>query len=60
MSRKDYVAIALAIRAEKDATTPGYEAPLEGVAERLADVLAEDNPTFNRDRFMQAALGGVA
>jgi hypothetical protein len=58
MSRKDYVAIALAIRAEYDATTPGYESPLVAVARRIANVLANDNPRFDHDRFIEAALGG--
>lgn len=57
MSRKDYEAIAAAIRAELDATTPGYESPLHAVAKRIADVFAADNPNFNRERFIAAALG---
>lgn len=64
MSRKDYVAIAAAIRAEREAWAgnpdeeryPAYEA-LQCATESIANVLAVDNPNFNRDRFMEAALG---
>lgn len=59
MSRKDYIAIAAAIRAEYD-RFEGMEhaqVALENAAERIAGVLAQDNPRFNRYRFLAAALG---
>lgn len=59
MSRKDYVAIAAAIRAEYKAVSdgPALQRSVERVAERIANVLAADNPRFDRDRFLAAALG---
>lgn len=54
MSRKDYIAIASAIRAEWDVSRHIY---IVNVARNIADVCAADNPNFNRARFMEAALG---
>lgn len=56
-SRRDYIALAVAIRDVMDETTPGYEAPVEEVARRIADVFEDDNPNFDRDRFL--AVCGV-
>lgn len=65
MSRKDYVALAGAIRKEADAWPPSgsgsvdlVRSVIQNVAEGVADALAADNPNFNRERFMAAALGG--
>jgi hypothetical protein len=59
MSRKDYVALAEAIRAEVDrfAGIEHAQVALENTAERIARVLYEDNPNFNREKFLYAALG---
>ena len=63
MSRKDYEAIAAAIReeydawaAEGDSGTAGTTA-LATAAENIADALAADNPRFDREKFLNAALG---
>ena len=59
MSRKDYVAIAAAIRAEYEAVAdgPALRRVVEQTADRIADVFAADNPNFDRERFLRAALG---
>ena len=66
MTRKDYIAIARAIRSEREAwvepnnnriapevtqagaLTCGY------IAQRLSDVMAADNPRFDRAKFLAA------
>lgn len=58
MSRKDYIAIAAAIK--KSQQHPGFEGDEQDlyiVASNVADALADDNPNFNRERFLAAALG---
>lgn len=64
MTRKDYVRIANAIAgtAANEETWSngtefgeGYERGREAVAVHLAHVLAQDNPRFDRDRFMKAS-----
>ena len=58
MTRKDYVAIASAILYAKTKLTP-TAAPstvLLFVADKIADVMAKDNPRFDRERFLCAAL----
>lgn len=63
MSRKDYEAIAAAIRAQADLydaeTEPLELFAVEATACRIADTLAEDNPRFDRDRFLDAAIGAL-
>ena len=60
MTRKDYCAIAGAIRAameHDDWDVLGSTAIPFGVtlaADRIAEVLAANNPRFDRDRFMEA------
>lgn len=64
MTRKDYVMIADAIRellADIDRESPGMREVLRGermgvasVARRLADQLRQDNPRFDRTRFIEA------
>lgn len=58
MTRKDYQLIANTLAAER-----AYHADLgqayaaetvESVAARLADELADDNPRFDRERFLKA------
>ena len=55
MTRKDYVAIAAAL---KTAGNEYWNADLlllfAGTCERIADVMAQDNPRFDRARFLQA------
>jgi hypothetical protein len=57
MSRKDYVAIAAAIRTTKEdsAHILGSHSVLKSVTARIANTLADDNPRFDMDRFMGAA-----
>ena len=62
MTRKDYIAIAEAIRDERAAwDVSGDSAPaflaLHNVARNIADVFEKDNLRFDRARFMEAALG---
>jgi hypothetical protein len=64
MTRKDYVMIAETIRellADIDRESPGMREVLTGermgvasVARRLADQLRQDNPRFDRTRFIEA------
>lgn len=58
MTRKDYVAIAAAIHNRALAFDVGAhidgEAAVYMVARDLADVLANDNPRFDRARFLKA------
>jgi hypothetical protein len=57
MSRKDYVALAASLHNAKDATREilGSHSVLRYAAENIADVLAIDNPRFDRQRFLTAA-----
>ena len=63
MTRKDYVAIATAL----NRTYPAHRRELDGKPDEavaqwqfsvdaIADVLAEDNPRFDRDRFLKACV----
>jgi hypothetical protein len=59
MTRKDYVMIAqvfrTAINYEKDFNKNQESAKaIQDVAEFMAGVLAQDNPRFDRDRFIKA------
>ena len=60
MTRKDYIKLAAAIRAQRDiqqSTEPRgkfYRAAIDAVAESIAAVLAADNPNFDRQRFLTA------
>lgn len=61
MSKKDYIAIASAISQTDglaDGNSPdffdGVEMARRTIAERLADGFAQDNPRFNRARFLKA------
>lgn len=58
MSRKDYEAVATAIRTEVDlahatGSSIAFMAALR-VATSLADVFEDENDRFNRERFLQA------
>lgn len=61
MTRKDYVAVAAAIRnaATRTVGNDDYDVynelvSLSWAAQYIADVMAKDNPRFDRDRFMAA------
>lgn len=69
MTRKDYVAIAKAFKAEADSALrdtggAGHGRMVYGylcaVAVNVADVFEADNPRFDRDRFIKAAGFPVA
>lgn len=59
MTRKDYVALAAAVRKVHDSYgknwNPNLFRAVRDVALSLADTLARDNPRFDRARFMRAA-----
>lgn len=59
MSRKDYVLIARAIREVFDAylADPHCRGAVRDTAHAVADELGQDNPSFDRLRFLEAALG---
>lgn len=52
MTKKDYVAIAAAVKASGH-YVDNAELVLTEVAFNLADVLAKDNPKFDRTRFLE-------
>lgn len=55
MTRKDYVALASAIKRAKDAYRDTLEAKaIYLTAEEVAFVCKQDNPRFDHVRFMQA------
>lgn len=58
MSRKDYEAIAAAIKAEAtewgDLVTESDKQVLRAVAQRIARVFESDNPRFDRAKFLRA------
>lgn len=56
MSRKNYVLIAAAIFDTE--LLDSQEVARELIAERLADALRADNPRFDVNRFLDAALRG--
>lgn len=57
MTRKDYNALAAVIATAREdwAGNPDALAAAGALARRLTDVLAADNPRFDRDRFLIAA-----
>lgn len=59
MSRKDYVAIAAAIReAVRFTEVDPDDVVVMQITQNIANVLEDENPNFNRERFLAAALGG--
>lgn len=63
MTKKDYIAIAAILRHEhqwldKDANQDPRKI-LHIVAVKLSDLFEKDNPRFDRDRFMKAAISGL-
>lgn len=60
MSRADYQAIAAAIYEQREyrmASEP-VQTALDGLVERLVLVMGEDNPRFDRNRFIEACETG--
>lgn len=59
MTRKDYVLIAQVLRSLNDDFNNGGsdEVSLELVVDSLATALSQDNPRFDRKRFIGASLG---
>lgn len=55
MSRKDYVAIAAAIKKFTDIYDDEVSKEVvTGVSHNIANVFSDDNPRFDRSRFLQA------
>lgn len=54
MSKKHYVEIAKAIRACEQPATVETAASISELAQRLASVFQNDNPRFDRARFLTA------
>lgn len=61
MTKKDYILIAAALNRSKPESylkgiihSPNLERQWECDVEHIADVLQEDNPRFDRDKFIQA------
>lgn len=58
MSRKNYVAIAAALKQTRDSYNPGWNPnlfrALNDASKTLADYLESDNPRFDRARFLTA------
>lgn len=61
MARKHYVLIAEAIQETKNECVKAEEStiPLSVLQDRIAQILANDNPKFNYDRFREACLPTV-
>jgi len=55
MTRKDFVLLAATLRTTRSAVeSPDYKAACELTARNMAHVLANDNPRFDRARFLGA------
>lgn len=54
MTRKDYVLIAAAIKSQLGFVPHERDLTIEAVAKAIAAALAQDNPRFDRERFMKA------
>ena len=59
MTKKNYVALAAAIKSKLPVTVvsvpdASFRFGVEATAHAIADVLALDNPKFERDRFLEA------
>lgn len=59
MTRKDYVAIAAAIRKEVIYSGSETTTALKSVADSIADIMKRDNPRFDRSRFIDACGFGA-
>ena len=58
MSKKDYQAFARVLYEFQDTNRTVRAQLTSEIARRLADVMAADNPRFNRDRFFEACETG--
>ena len=61
MSKKDYLKFAKMIHDQfennrNSAGSPEVLETIQNTAVKIADILQEDNPNFNRDRFLTACL----
>lgn len=58
MTKKDYIAIAAVLRFLGTESTACFDSPddREHIAQEFANMLARDNPRFDRTRFVKAAL----
>ena len=58
MTRKDYVAIAAALKFERDGYSPNWDTNLfrahTDACKAVSRAMAQDNPRFNRARFLTA------
>ena len=62
MTRKDYVAIAGAISAVRQysyLSGAEFQAALDQVTGAISEVLRQDNPRFDRQRFIAATMEGA-
>ena len=63
MTRKDYVAIAKAISAVREYSylkgDLNFQAGIDQVTGAISEVLRQDNPRFDRERFITATLEGA-
>jgi hypothetical protein len=63
MTRKDYVAIAGAISAVRQYSylsgMPQFQSALDMVTGAISQVMIEDNPRFDRERFIAATMEGA-
>lgn len=55
MTRKDYIAIATCLRQHRSISR--HPETVEESAHRLCDVMADDNPRFDREHFMAVIRG---
>lgn len=54
MTKKDYIAIADAIKRARTGADKEERFAIDIVADNIADVFQKDNPRFNRQRFLEA------
>jgi hypothetical protein len=61
VTKQDYTVIAEVIFRERtaQATTYAQARVLDRVAVRMANALADENPRFDRDRFIDACMGAA-
>ena len=55
MTRKDYVAIAAALKNARGLPMNNHADSLQAAAQCIAAVMSRDNPHFDRERFLKAA-----
>ena len=54
MTRKDHIAIAKAIKAQREHAVAKQELTLDRLSEDLCGYLSDDNPAFDSARFLKA------